>query len=244
MRGDGERIAYARTEGSGSGVVFLGGFKSAMTGTKALALERWAGRNRRPYLRFDYFGHGRSSGRFEEGTVTRWRDDALAALDNLTRGPQILVGSSMGAWIALLAARQRVQRIAGLVLIAPAADFTEALLWAGLSEEARREIRDKGLWLRPSAYDPVPYPITRALIEDGRRNLVLDRGPIALDCPVRILQGMRDPDVPWTHALKLVEAIQGDVIVTLIKTGDHRLSTPRDLRLLEGALDDLLSGPG
>jgi pimeloyl-ACP methyl ester carboxylesterase len=214
-----------------------------MAGTKAQALADWALARGRAYLRFDYFGHGQSSGRFRDGTITRWRDDALAVLDRLSEGPQILVGSSMGAWIALLAARLRPEKVAGLLLLAPAADFTEALIWARMSPEMRREVMEKGEWLRSSAYQDGPYPITRPLIEDGRRHLLLG-GPIALSCPIRILQGMQDPDVPWQHAMRLVDQLAGNPVLTLIKNGDHRLSTPGDLARIEHALDGLIAELG
>jgi pimeloyl-ACP methyl ester carboxylesterase len=239
-RPDGETIAYMRRAGKQPGVVWLGGFKSEMSGTKAEALDAWAARESRAYLRFDYFGHGRSSGDFREGTISRWRDDALAVIDRLTEQPQVLVGSSMGAWLALLAARARPGRVAGLLLVAPAADFTEALLWADLPEEVRQQIMEEGEWRRPSAYDPEPYPITRGLIEDGRKHLLMN-APIPLSCPVRILQGMQDADVPWEHALKLARLIEGDVTVTLVKSGDHRLSTPENLTLVERTLDGLVA---
>lgn len=237
-RPDGETIAYMMRAGKQPGIVWLGGFKSEMTGTKAQALDAWAAREGRAYLRFDYLGHGRSSGDFRKGTISRWLGDALAAIDGLTVGPQILVGSSMGGWLALLAARHRPEKATGLLLIAPAADFTEALLWARLPSEARRQIVEQGEWQRPSAYDPEPYPITRGLIEDGRKHLLMN-GPIRLACPVRILQGMEDPDVPWDHALKLTQLIEGDVTLTLVKQGDHRLSKPEDLVLIERTLDGL-----
>jgi pimeloyl-ACP methyl ester carboxylesterase len=243
LREDGETIAYLRRDGKPPNVVWLGGFKSDMRGTKAEALDGWAARRGHAYLRFDYFGHGRSSGQFRNGTISRWRDDALAVLDRLTQGPQILVGSSMGAWVALLVARLRPERVAGLLLLAPAADFTESLVWARMSPEIRREVMEKGEWQRPSAYGDGPYPITRALIEDGRKHMVLG-GPILLDCPVHILQGMQDPDVPWQHAMKLAEHLSGNAIVTLIKQGDHRLSTPADLKRIEHVLDGLLSETG
>ncbi len=242
-RADGERIAYSARPGKSPGVLWLGGFKSAMTGTKAEALDDWARRRGHAYVRFDYFGHGQSSGDFRHGTITRWRDDALFVLDRLTTGPQILVGSSMGGHLALLVTRLRAERIAGLLLIAPAADFTEALLWAGMDENAKRAITEEGEWARPSAYDPDPYPITRALIEDGRRHLILDKGPIALGYPVRILQGLQDPDVPWPHALKLMLALHADVSLTLVTDGDHRLSTPPDIARLERTLDALVAQP-
>ena len=243
LREDGETIAYLRRDGKRPQVLWLGGFKSDMGGTKAEALDAWARRRGQAYLRFDYYGHGRSSGAFRNGTVSRWRDDALFVLDRLCEGPQILVGSSMGAWIALLAAQARSGRIAGLLLLAPAADFTEDLVWARMSPDIRRQIMEKGEWLRASAYDDGPYPITRALIEDGRGNLVLG-APIAIHCPVRIIQGMQDPDVPWQHAMRLVEQLSGNPVITLIKTGDHRLSTPADLKRIEHSLDGLLAELG
>src|SRR6266568_7778983 len=182
-RQGGERIAYMKREGMTPGIVWLGGFKSEMTATKATALDAWAAKSGRAFLRFDYFGHGESSGDFRHGTVSRWSTDALAVLDALTAGSQILVGSSMGAWLALLTALARPDRIVALLLIAPATDFTDKLLWNRLSEEMRREILDKGEWLRPTSYGPDPYPITRELIEDGKKHLLLD-GEIALRCPV------------------------------------------------------------
>ena len=239
-RGGGERIAYRRRAGRTPGIVWLGGFKSAMTGNKAVMIDAWAARTGKACLRFDYFAHGESSGDFRGGTVSRWRDDALAAIDRLTEGPLILVGSSMGAWLTLLSAAARPERVAAMVLIAPATDFTETLFW-DRRPEARRDILEKGEWLWPSIYDADPYPMTRALIEDGRKHLLLDRGPINPGCPVRILQGMRDPDVPWQHAVKLAETMEGDVTITFVKEGDHRLSTPSDLRLLERTLDGLVT---
>jgi pimeloyl-ACP methyl ester carboxylesterase len=239
-RPDGETIAYMARAGKHPGLVWLGGFKSEMSGTKAEAVDAWAAREGQAYLRFDYFGHGRSSGDFRKGTISRWQDDTLTVIDQLTEGPQILVGSSMGGWLALLAAKARPQRVAGLLLIAPAIDFTEALLWKRLPEAVQRQIVEKGEWLRPSAYDPEPYPITRGLIEDGRDHLLMNAA-IKLSCPVRILQGMEDPDVPWEHALKLTRLIEGDVTLTLIKQGDHRLSTPENLLLIERALDGLIA---
>ncbi|MDE1987470.1 MAG: alpha/beta hydrolase [Alphaproteobacteria bacterium] len=240
--GDGQ-LAYRRRDGKEPGIVWLGGFMSDMTGTKAQAVDAWAARSGRACLRFDYSGHGRSSGAFTDGTISRWRDDALAAIDAQSRGPQILVGSSMGGWIAMLVARLRPERVAGILLIAPAADMTEALMWQRMPEDVRRQIAEQGLWLRPSDYGDGPYPITRALIEDGRRNLILGEA-IAVSCPVRILQGMADPDVPWQHAMKLAAAIDGDVVTTLVKNGDHRLSTPPDIRLLERTLDALIEDVG
>ncbi len=226
--------------GKTPGVVWLGGFHSDMNGTKAQALDAWAEARGRAYLRFDYFGHGASSGAFGDGTITRWRDDALAVLDSFCNGPQVLVGSSMGAWIALIVARTRPEKVAALLLLAPAADFTEALIWARMTPDIRGEVMERGEWQRPSAYGDGPYPITRALIEDGRRHLLLD-APIELACPVHILQGMKDPDVPWQHALKLVEKLSGNPVLTLIKNGDHRLSTPEDIDLITRTLDAILA---
>lgn len=227
-------------EGLPPGIVWLGGFKSEMNGTKATALDAWAERMGRAFVRFDYFGHGESSGDFRGGTISRWRADSLTVLDELTVGPQILVGSSMGAWLALLVALARPERIAALLLIAPATDFTETLLWKRLDRGVQKEILEKGEWLRPTTYGPDPYPITRELIADGRRHLLLD-GRIALSCPVRVVLGMNDPDVPWQHALKLVEALGPDTQITLVKDGDHRLSKPHELALIEQILSSLAS---
>jgi pimeloyl-ACP methyl ester carboxylesterase len=237
---DGANIAYLRRAGTAPGIVWLGGFKSEMTATKATALDDWARRTGHAFVRFDYFGHGASSGDFRDGTITRWRDDALAVIDALTAGRQILVGSSMGAWLALLAALAHPQRIAALLLIAPAVDFMESLLWNRLDQTMQSEILTKDEWLRPTAYGTEPYPITRALIEDGRKHLLLDHA-IALSCPVRIVQGMEDPDVPWTHAVKLVDALGPDTQLTLIKNGDHRLSKPHELALIEQILSALVA---
>jgi hypothetical protein len=235
---EGEQIAWRAVDGAGPTVVWLGGFRSDMTGTKAQALADWATSRGRACLRFDYFAHGASSGDFLQGTVTRWRADALAVLDRLSEGPLILVGSSMGGWLACLAALARPERVAGLVLIAPAADFTERLIWAGMDAAARRAVEEDGVWLRPSAYGD-PYPISRALIEDGARWSILP-GPVGITAPVRILQGGADPDVPWRHALALAEAIEShDLVFTLIRDGDHRLSRPRDIARLIAAVEDI-----
>jgi len=243
-RGDGHRLAYHRTAGRSPGVVFLGGFRSDMTGTKALTLEAWARQRGQAFLRFDYLGHGQSSGDFEEGTIGRWAEDAIAALDQLTEGPQILVGSSMGGWLMLLAARARPERVVGLIGLAPAPDFTEDLLWADFTQEQRDQILTDDRLSLPSEYDEEPTIITRALIEDGRNHLLLDK-PLPLTCPLRILQGRQDPDVPWQHALRLEEAYEGDdVQIILIKDGDHRLSREQDLKLLTAQLDRLLEEIG
>jgi len=239
---DGTPLAFRRLEGSAPGIVFLGGFHSDMTGTKAQFLAEWCAARGRAFLRLDYGGHGASGGRFEDGTIGRWAADAEAALLHLTRGPQILVGSSMGGWIALLLALRHTARVRALVGIAPAPDFTEDLMWAEMPEHVRQAIMTEGQWLRPSAYGE-GYPITRALIEDGRRHLLL-RTPITLDLPVRLLHGQADADVPWQHSLRIAEQFTGqDVQVTLVKGGDHRLSSPADLSLLGRTLEALLGPP-
>jgi pimeloyl-ACP methyl ester carboxylesterase len=236
------RLAWARLPGSGPGVVFLPGFRSDMQGSKALALRDHCAARGQALLRFDYSGHGESAGRFEDGTIGQWAADAIAVFDALTEGKQILIGSSMGGWIALLLARARPERIAGLIGIAPAPDFTERLMWPAFTEAQRTEIMTRGVLHLPSQYGE-PTPVTRALVEDGRHHNLLD-APIPLSCPVRILQGMRDPDVPWRHALALVDAIAGeDVRLHLIKDGDHRLSRPEDLLLLGETLDALRAQP-
>jgi pimeloyl-ACP methyl ester carboxylesterase len=236
---EGERLAWRRVEGEGPTVIWLGGFRSDMASTKAGVLADWAQRRGRSFLRFDYFAHGASSGDFAEATVGRWRDDALAVIDRLTEGPLVLVGSSMGAWVACLAALARPERLQGLVLVAPAPDFTDKLMEPGLPPDGRAALERDGVWMQPSEYDPAGYPITRALLEDGRRWSILP-GPVAIRAPVRILQGGRDASVPWRHALALAEAIEGeDVAFTLIKDGDHRLSRPQDLARLVAAVEEL-----
>ena len=244
-RPDGSTLAYHATAAADPddgrpGVVFCGGFASDMTGTKATALEAYAQGRGLAFVRFDYLGHGASSGAFTDGTIGRWAEDAIAILDAATEGPQILVGSSMGGWIMLLAALARRERIAGLVGIAPAPDFTEDLMWQEFDAEVRATLERDGIYHQPSAYDDAPYPITLRLIEEGRRHLLL-RGPIPLTCPVRILQGMQDQDVPWRTALRLAERLEStDVEVTLVKGGDHRLSEPHDLARLFDALGRLI----
>ena len=238
-RGDGEALAWRRVAGAEPTVVWLGGFRSDMSGTKAQALADWARDAGRAFLRFDYLGHGESSGDFAaKGTITRWRADALAVLDQLIEGPVVLVGSSMGGWIACLVSMARPDRVAGLVLVAPAADFTEALMRPGIPPDGLAALAADGVWLRPSAYGD-PYPITRALLDDGARWSILP-GPVPIEVPVCILQGGADPDVPWRHALELAQALNsGDVVFTLIRDGDHRLSRPRDIERLLAAVADL-----
>jgi pimeloyl-ACP methyl ester carboxylesterase len=240
-RADGTTIAYRLRPGRSPGVVFLGGFRSDMTGTKAEALDRFCAARGQAYLRFDYFGHGASAGAFEDATVGRWKEDALAVLDQLTDGPQVLVGSSLGGWIMVLAALARSSRVRALVGIAAAPDCTEDLMWAELAPEARESVMRDGFVRLPSQYSPEGYIFTRALIEEGRRHLVM-RAPIPLTCPVRLLQGMQDPDVPWRTSLALAERLESrDVVVTLIKDGDHRLSTEANLALLTRTLERLLT---
>lgn len=228
----GTTIAYRRTAGRNPGLVFLGGFRSDMTGIKATALEAWAKETGRAFVRFDYQGHGASGGEWEQGSIGQWRDDALAVLDRLTEGPQILVGSSMGGWIALLVALARPERVAGLLGIAPAPDFTERMIRSRLGPDQLAALERDGRFIAPSAYDPAGYPITRHLLEEARAHLLLP-GPIPITCPVRLLHGQRDPDIPWRTSLELAEALVGeDVRVVLVKDGDHRLSRDQDIALM------------
>jgi pimeloyl-ACP methyl ester carboxylesterase len=237
------RIAVHPRSGDSPGLFWLGGFKSDMQGTKAQALDRWAQAHGRACLRFDYSGHGESGGDFKDGTIGRWLAESLAVYTTLAKGPQVVIGSSMGGWLALLLARALREKksgppIAGMVLIAPAVDFTEELMWKHFPDAVKREIEDKGLWLRPSEYGEGPYPITKNLIEDGRKHLMLG-GLIEPGCPVHILQGVQDPDVPWRHAVELVSRFaRDDVVLTLIKDGDHRLSRPEDIERLLAAVKE------
>ena len=237
------RIAVRQRSGDSPGLFWLGGFKSDMQGTKAQALDRWAQAHGRACLRFDYSGHGESGGDFKDGTIGRWLAESLAVYTTLAKGPQVVIGSSMGGWLALLLARALREKksgppIAGMVLIAPAVDFTEELMWKHFPDAVKREIEDKGLWLKPSEYGEGPYPITKNLIEDGRKHLMLG-GLIEPGCPVHILQGVQDPDVPWRHAVELVSRFaRDDVVLTLIKDGDHRLSRPEDIERLIAAVKE------
>jgi pimeloyl-ACP methyl ester carboxylesterase len=240
------RIAVRSDAGDNPGLFWLGGFKSDMKGTKADALSRWARERGRACVRFDYSGHGESGGDFADGTITRWLEESIAVFEAHCVGPQVVVGSSMGGWLALLLLRllrhrkpkQPPATVAGLVLIAPAVDFTEMLMWQRFPPAIRREIEEKGVWLRPSEYSEGPYPITRGLIEDGRDHLLLG-GMIETGCPVRILQGVLDPDVPWNHAVELTSRLaQDDVVLTLVKDGDHRLSRPEDIERLIQAVGE------
>jgi pimeloyl-ACP methyl ester carboxylesterase len=238
----GGRLAFHHLPGAAPGLLFCGGYTSDMSGTKALALEAHCRARGRAFTRFDYRGHGASSGRFIDGTIGAWRDDALAIVDRVTQGPLIVAGSSMGGWIMLLLALARPERIHGLVGIAAAPDFSEELL-AQASAAERRQLERQGHWLQASAYGDEPYPVTRRLLEDARQHLVL-RGPLAIRCPVHLLHGQRDPDVPWQTALRLAEWLESDdVTVELIKAGDHRLSTPPDLARIEAAVQRLATNP-
>lgn len=237
---------------SAPGLIWLGGFKSDMQGTKALALDEWAAAKGRACVRFDYSGHGESGGAFIDGTIGRWLEESVAVFEQFCRGPQVVIGSSMGGWMALLLAREIAKRasgavspanrasLAGLVLIAPAPDFTEQLMWNGFSPDIREEILTKGVWMRPSEYgDGTPYPITRALIEEGRNHLLLGSA-IDVGCPVRILQGAQDPDVPWQHAFALAHRLPAeDVVMTMIQDGDHRLSRPQDIARILAAVAEI-----
>ena len=210
-----------------------------MEGTKAQALAAHCRAAGRAYVRFDYTGHGASSGRFEEGTVGQWLADALCVLGQAAEGPQVVVGSSMGGWIMLLLALGRPERVRGLVGVAAAPDFTEELIWNQLSEAGRRQLMEEGSFLRPSRYDPQPHPITRRLVEEGRRHLLL-RGPIPVTCPVRLIHGDQDADVPWETSLRLLRRLAGgDVTLTLVKGGGHRLSGAADIERLAGTAEAL-----
>ena len=242
-RGDGVELAWAALAGRGPTVVFLPGFNSDMAGSKATALRDWCSAEGRAMLRLDYSGHGVSGGAFEDGGIGRWMADALLLIDRLVEGPMLLVGSSMGGWIGLLIALQRRERVVALVGIAAAPDFTERLIWDGLSTDEQAALLATGRREMPSQYGE-PYVITRGLIEDGRRHQVLG-GRIALTCPVRLLQGQRDDDVPWAQALALADALDSeDVQVVLIKDGDHRLSRPQDIALLCRTVAALLGEDG
>lgn len=237
---DGANIAYHRTPGKSPGVMFFSGFMSDMTGTKALYLEEYCRRKGRAFLRFDYQGHGASSGAFSDGTISSWTKDALFALDELTAGPQILAGSSMGGWIMLLAAMQRPQRIAGLLGVAIAPDFTKEIIEAKLTDQQKEIIAQDGFLTIPSQCGDAPYSITRRLIEDGRHNLLLNK-PILLACRTRLIHGMKDQDAPWQNSLCIAENLASlDVSVILVKEGGHRLSEPSDLKRLTGALEELI----
>jgi pimeloyl-ACP methyl ester carboxylesterase len=238
------RLAVRARAGGCPGLFWLSGFKSDMHGTKAIALDAWAAEHDRACVRFDYSGHGESGGDFIDGTIGRWLEESIAVFGQFCTGPQVVIGSSMGGWMALLLAREIARRqavratLAGLVLIAPAPDFTEELMWKGFSPEIRQEIETRGVWLRPSRYGE-PYPITRRLIEEGRQHLLLGSA-IEVGCPVRILQGAQDPDVPWRHAFALAHRLPADdVVLTVIQDGDHRLSRPQDIARIIAAVAEM-----
>jgi len=233
---EGTSIAVRRAQGAAPGIVWLGGYKSDMLGTKAETLAGWAAKEGRAFLRHDYSGHGESAGAFADGTISKWLAQSLAVFRHFTQGKQILVGSSMGAWIALRMVQELRKsgedRIAGLVLLAPAPDFTAELVEPALTEAQKRDLSEKGFFEEPSDYAAEPYIYTRALIEDGRNNLTMS-GPIDTHCPIHILQGLADADVPTSHALKLVSLLPADdVTLSLIPEGDHRLSRSQDLDML------------
>jgi pimeloyl-ACP methyl ester carboxylesterase len=235
------RAREGKSNNKSAGLFWLGGFKSDMQGTKAEALDRSAERQGRACVRFDYSGHGESGGDFNDGTISRWLAESLEVYTQVCRGPQVVIGSSMGGWLALLLARSLRERkgaspMTGMVLIAPAVDFTEELMWKSFPDAVKREIEDNGAWMQPSEYSEQPYPITGQLIEDGRKHLMLG-GLIETGCPVHILQGVQDADVPWRHAVELVARFaHDDVVLTLIKDGDHRLSRPEDIERLIAAV--------
>jgi pimeloyl-ACP methyl ester carboxylesterase len=237
-------LAVRARPGGAPGLFWLGGFHSDMQGTKAIALDAWAAEHHRACVRFDYSGHGESGGDFIDGTIGRWLEESVAVFEQFCAGPQVVIGSSMGGWMALLLAREIANRpesrasLVGLVLIAPAPDFTEQLMWNGFSPEIQQEIQTQGVWLRPSQYGD-PYPITRALIEEGRNHLLLGSA-IKVGCPVRILQGAQDPDVPWRHAFALTQRLPSDdVVLTMIQDGDHRLSRPQDIARIVAAVAEM-----
>jgi pimeloyl-ACP methyl ester carboxylesterase len=232
------RLAYQRLPGRGPGVVFLGGYASDMTGSKASFLAECCKSNNRAFLRFDYSGHGQSEGDFKNGTIGAWFQDSLAVFDQLTEGPQIVVGSSMGGWLGLMLCMQRPERIKAFIGVAAAPDFTETLMWEMFSDKQREQLRRDGVIYDENAPPEERAPITLRLIEEARQHLMLT-APIPLDCPVRLLQGMQDRDVPWTYASHIADAITGENIrVTLIKDGNHRLSREQDLALLWQAVEE------
>ena len=240
-RGDGSRIAYAYTPGTPPTAVFFSGYASDMSGTKAVFLEARAKSRGRAFLRFDYQGHGESSGSFAEGSIGLWSEDARALIEHVSTGPLVLVGSSMGAWIMLIVALELKHRVAALLGIASAADFSEDLIVPALKPEQRKSLEQTGLLHLPSRYSDEPQVLSRLFLEEGRRHLLL-RSDIELECPVRLLHGLEDPDVPWHTSLRLAEALRSrDVQLTLIKDGDHRLSSPRHLESIDRALELLVS---
>ncbi len=249
--GDGEetrRIAVLRRPGRAPDVVWLGGYRSDMAGTKAEMLDRWGGETGRGVVRFDYSGHGVSGGDFLDGSISRWLAESAAVIERFTEAPPILIGSSMGGFLSLLTALGRHAAgspIAGLILLAPAADMTERLMWSAFSDEVRAEIMEKGVWIEPSQYDPAGNPITRKLIEDGRNYLIMDRATLQVGCPVHVVHGRDDPDVPLGLSLELVARLaHDDVTLTIVHDGDHRLSRPQDIELLLRVTADMVASVG
>ena len=233
------KLAYHKNDGKGPTVVFFPGFMSDMEGSKALALDDFCRLRGQRFVRFDYSGHGKSSGAFTEGTIGRWKEDALAVIDQVTEGEIIIVGSSMGGWIGLLCALARKSRIRAYVGLAAAPDFTKELCWDRYSDEIRDTLRRDGVYYEACDYGDDPYPMTLTLLEEGNNHLLLDKD-IELECPVRLIQGMQDPDVPWQTALRIAEKITGDdVVINFIKQGDHRLSSEADLKRLCQIVQDL-----
>jgi pimeloyl-ACP methyl ester carboxylesterase len=246
--GEGEaarEIAVLARSGKAPGIFWLGGFRSDMQGTKAEALDQWAGEEGQAATRFDYSGHGASGGRFEDGTISRWLEETIAVFDEFTREPQVLVGSSMGGWLALLLAKRLGERsdgdrLQGIVLLAPAVDMTRDLIWKHLNAVERRRLKKQGFIEKPSEYSPLPDIITLALIEDGEKHLFGEQ-PIETGCPVHVIQGMLDRDVPWAHATRLMEHLAfDDAVLTLVRDGDHRLSRPEDIERLIGAVSAMI----
>ena len=241
------QIAVLARSGRAPGIFWLGGFRSDMQGTKAEALDLWAGDEGRAATRFDYSGHGASGGRFEDGTISRWLDEALAVFDAFTREPQVLVGSSMGGWLALLLAKRLSERsdsdrLQGMVLLAPAIDMTKDLMWKHLNAVQRRKLKKQGFIEQPSEYSQQSEIITAALIEDGEKHLFSEQ-PFETGCPVHVIQGMQDREVPWSHATKLMEHLAfDDAVLTLVRDGDHRLSRPEDIDRLIAAVSAMIEG--
>ncbi|MDB2414561.1 alpha/beta hydrolase [Rickettsiales bacterium] len=240
---DDKFIAYHHIEGKENkpAILFLSGFMSDMNGLKATALEDFCRKKGYSYTRFDYFGHGQSSGEFNDGTIGQWKQNALDILDKVTKGPQILVGSSMGGWIALLIALQRADRIAGLVGIAAAPDFTESLIWEKLSPEDKKKIKSDGVIYQDCDYGDDPYPITMNLIEEGRNHLLLDKDKLDINVPVRLLHGALDQDVPYNYSVNIGELVTSDnMCVNIVFDGDHRMSEPKHIELICNTIDELI----
>ena len=241
-RENGNSLAWFRLEGESPGLMFLGGFRSDMSGTKASALEAHCRKVGRAYVRFDYGGHGESSGKFEEGTIGEWAEDALAILDEVARGPQVLVGSSMGAWMMLLCSLARPERVKGLVGVASGPDFTDGFKKHRLTEEMERELDERGYVLHAPNIWGEPYPITRKLLDEAENHLLL-RGEIDVTCPVRLIHGMADETISWEVSLKLSEVLKSDdVLLTLVKDGGHRLSRDADIELIIRIAEELAGG--